>query len=43
MKQARTVGIKTLTYSVALAADVVFLYHIVYKFSTRKLRSTILP
>lgn len=36
MKQARTVGIKTQTYSLALAADVVFLYHIVYEFSTRK-------
>lgn len=36
MKQARTVGIKTLTYSLALAEDRVFLYHIVYKFSTRK-------
>lgn len=36
MKQARTVGIKTLTYSLALAADVVFLYHIVYDFSTKK-------
>lgn len=36
MKQARTVGIKTLAYSLALAEDVVFLYHIIYKFSTRK-------
>lgn len=36
MKQARTVGIKTLTYSLALAEDTVFLYHIIYKISTRK-------
>lgn len=36
MKQARTVGIKALIYSLALAEDVVFLYHIIYKFSTRK-------
>lgn len=35
MKQARTVGIKTLTYSLALADDVVFLYPIIYKISTR--------
>lgn len=36
MKQARTVGIKTLTYSLALAEYVVFLYYIVCKFSARK-------
>lgn len=29
MKQARTVGIRTLTYSLALAEDVVFLYDII--------------
>lgn len=36
MKQARTVEIKTLTYRLALAEDVMFLYYIIYKFSTRK-------
>lgn len=36
MKQARTVGIKTLTYSLVLAEDVVFLCHQYINFHPEK-------